>query len=526
MSERRRYAFIMPLASGATFAGYAILRLLGSGGMGEVYLAQHPRLPRREALKILGNQVSADDDYRRRFIREADLAAALWHPNIVRVNDRGEFNGQLWISMDFVDGTDAASLLRDRYPVGMPADQVATIIAAIAGALDYAHQHHDLLHRDVNPANILLAKPGDGDQRILLGDFGIARNTCETCGLTATNMTIGTFPYAAPEQLTGEPIDGRTDQYALAATAYHLLTGSTLFPHSNPAVVISHHLTAPPPALAKTRPKLTAFDPVLAVALAKDPADRFARCIDFARAFAKAGLWRAPMASASTMQTPLAVRPPQSTAVPSALADADKQRRRGRWRIFAAASTVIALIAVGALGYTIENDTATKQGRPAASPTLARAQQAPKYPPPPALAPQRLAAAPKVAPAPPPASPPPAPVPAAPAPQRPAAAPKVAPAPPAASPPPASVPAAPAPQRPAPGPDQVFLNQVSEIPGVRVTDPARAAASASGLCTGLRNGESPAAAAAATQHNTGLKPAQAAAGVNAAIRAYCPQYLR
>jgi serine/threonine protein kinase len=237
----------------AMFAGYTIVRLA-----------------RREALKILCNDVSVDDDYRRRFIREADLAAALWHPNIVRVNDRGGFNGQLWISMDFVDGTDAASLLRERYPVGMPADQVATIIAAIAGALDYAHQHHDLLHRDVSPANILLTKSGDGEQRILLGDFGIARNIGDTSGLTATCMTMGTFPYAAPEQLTGEPIDGRADQYALAASAYHLLTGSTLFPHSTPAVVISHHLTAAPPALARTRPKLAAFDPVLAVALAKD----------------------------------------------------------------------------------------------------------------------------------------------------------------------------------------------------------------------------------------------------------------
>ena len=148
----------MPLASGAAFAGYTIVRLLGSGGMGEVYLAQHPRLPRQDALKILRTDVSADEDYRQRFIREADLAAKLWHPNIVRVHDRGEFNGQLWIAMDFVDGTDAASLLRDRYPVGMPADEVATIIAAIASALDYAHQH-DLLHRDVKPANILLSNP-------------------------------------------------------------------------------------------------------------------------------------------------------------------------------------------------------------------------------------------------------------------------------------------------------------------------------------------------------------------------------
>src|ERR1700739_3384599 len=129
----------MPLVDGEIFAGYTILQLLESGGMGEVYLAQHPRLPRREALKILGNDLSADDAYRRRFIKEADLAATLWHPNIVRVYDRGEVNAQLWMSMDFVDGTAAATLLRDRYPVGMPADEVATIIATIAGALDLAH---------------------------------------------------------------------------------------------------------------------------------------------------------------------------------------------------------------------------------------------------------------------------------------------------------------------------------------------------------------------------------------------------
>src|SRR5262249_2231393 len=109
------------------------------------------------------------------------------------------------------------------------------------------------------PGNILLANPEDGEQRILLSDFGIARNIGDISGLTATNMTIGTLPYAAPEQLTDEPIDGRADQYALAATAYHLLTGSPLFPESNPAVVISRHLTAPPPALADTRPELASL---------------------------------------------------------------------------------------------------------------------------------------------------------------------------------------------------------------------------------------------------------------------------
>ena len=110
----------MPLADGATFAGYTIVRMLGSGGMGEVYLAQHPRLPRRDALKVLPVSVSADSEYRQRFNREADIAAALWHPHIVGVHDRGEFDGQIWISMDYVDGTDAGRMLRERYPNGMP----------------------------------------------------------------------------------------------------------------------------------------------------------------------------------------------------------------------------------------------------------------------------------------------------------------------------------------------------------------------------------------------------------------------
>jgi serine/threonine protein kinase, bacterial len=273
----------MPLADGATFAGYTIVRLLGSGGMGEVYLAQHPRLPRRDALKVLPASVSADNEYRERFHREADIAATLWHPHIVGVHDRGEFDGQIWISMDYVEGTDAAQLLRERYRDGMPTAEVAEIIAAVADALDYAHQRN-LLHRDVKPANILLAHPDSGDKRILLADFGIARWANEISGLTATNMTVGTVSYAAPEQLMGERLDGRADQYALAATAFHLLTGSPPFENSNPAVVISQHLSAPPPAIGARRPELSALDPVLATALAKDPNNRFERCADFARA--------------------------------------------------------------------------------------------------------------------------------------------------------------------------------------------------------------------------------------------------
>lgn len=272
----------MPLAEGDLFAGYTIVRLLGAGGMGEVYLARHPRLPRSDALKVLPVTVTSDNEYRARFEREADIAATLWHPNIVAVHDRGEFDGQLWIAMDYVDGTDAAELLRS-YPNGLPQRDVLQIVTGVAEALDYAHQRH-LLHRDVKPANILLARLESGEQRILLADFGIARWDDDASGLTQTNMTVGTVSYAAPEQLMGRDMDGRADQYALAATAYHLLTGAPPFQHSNPAVVISQHLTALPPSLAARRPELANLDPALRKALSKDPADRYERCVDFAHA--------------------------------------------------------------------------------------------------------------------------------------------------------------------------------------------------------------------------------------------------
>src|SRR6476659_8039592 len=212
----------MPLRIGETFAGYRILRLLGSGGMGEVYLVQHPRLPRQEALKVLRPDISSDTSFRERFIREADLAAGLRHPHIVGIHDRGEHDGQLWIAMDYIDGTDTAQLTQRRYPAGMPAEIAIPIVAAVASALDYAHKR-GLLHRDVKPANIIVADLDTGDPSVFLADFGIARPLDDTSGITTTNMTVGTVAYAAPEQLMGESVDGRADQYGLGATAYHLL---------------------------------------------------------------------------------------------------------------------------------------------------------------------------------------------------------------------------------------------------------------------------------------------------------------
>ncbi|WP_324689168.1 serine/threonine-protein kinase [Mycobacterium sp. 94-17] len=276
----------MTLRNGATFAGYTILRLLGSGAMGEVYLVDHPWLPRQRALKILPVHLSADSEFRDRFHHEADLAATLDHPHIVGIHDRGEFDGQLWIAMDYVEGADAAQLMQAQYPDGMPAHDVCAIVTAVADALDYAHQR-GLLHRDLRPANILLTNPEYGEPRILLADFGIARQEGDIGGLAAGDFTAGWVAYSAPEQLLGSDIDGRADQYALAATAFHLFTGAPPYEHSNPVAVISQHLNAAPPKLTDRRPDLAQLDQVLEIALAKDPADRFDRCGQFATALSE-----------------------------------------------------------------------------------------------------------------------------------------------------------------------------------------------------------------------------------------------
>jgi serine/threonine protein kinase len=278
----------MPLSQGAPFAGYTVMRLLGTGEMGEVYLVRHPRLPRLEALKVLRADLSTDASFQHRFIREADRASQLWHPHIVAVHDRGEFDGRLWIAMDYINGPNFSDVLAQHSGAGLPPAQVLAVVSAVGAALDHAH-HRGVLHRDVKPANIMVSHPDDGSPpRILLGDFGIARpagdSDVTTDAMTDTVKTMGSFTYAAPELLRGAPLDGRTDQYALAATAYHLLTGQPPFSETNPVSVIHAHLTSPPPRPSTTRPDLATADVVFAHALAKDPAHRFPRCSDFAAA--------------------------------------------------------------------------------------------------------------------------------------------------------------------------------------------------------------------------------------------------
>lgn len=323
--------------------------------MGEVYLVDHPRLPRYEALKIMPPAVSANVEFRQRFNREAELAAELWHPHIVSVHDRGEADGHLWITMDYVEGTDAGHFIVEQYPSGVPPAVAADIVTAVAEALDYAHGR-GCLHRDVKPANILLSNPEARGRRILLSDFGLARELEDSSGLTATNMTVGSIHYAAPEQLMGQRLDGRADQYALGATAYHLLTGRPPFDNSKGAVVISHHLTTPPPLMATNRPDLGRLDAVIGRAMAKDPAGRFENCHEFARHFAevvasepdnRGATLVTPSTPAPSVSPPARLSPPPSTPTEAIVATAPKGSRRGL--LIGAAIAAVLVVVAGAV---------------------------------------------------------------------------------------------------------------------------------------------------------------------------------
>lgn len=300
----------MALQPGEFFAGYRVIRLIGSGGMGEVYLAKHPRLRRDDALKILRSDISSDSTFQQRFTREADSIARLQHPNIVMVFDRGTNEGQMWIACQFIGGTDAHQLVRKRYPAGMPIDETIEIVSAVANALDYAHES-GLIHRDVKPANLLLSDPDrSGRRRTYLADFGIARPIDDFVQITETNHAIGTVAYAAPEQLKGEALDGRADQYALAATAFHLVTGTPLFPNSNSAAVISAHHCRRVPVPSSIRPQVSYLDAVFTKALSMSPANRYRTCRDFAEALTEAARNSGVLhpANADTIEGPV---PPQ-----------------------------------------------------------------------------------------------------------------------------------------------------------------------------------------------------------------------
>jgi hypothetical protein len=285
------------VSPGDKIAGYRLEDQIGQGGMAVVYRAHDERLDRRVALKLLAPGLAADTAFRTRFIRESRAAAAVDHPNIIPVYDAGDAGGFLFISMRYVSGGDVRSLFASG-KVLSPA-RVWNIISQVAAALDAAHAH-DLIHRDVKPANILLDSAGgrntggkrnqlgDENDHVYLSDFGISKQTLAS-HLTSTGQFVGTLDYIAPEQIEGRETDGKADQYALACATYELMTGEPPYQRDLGLALINAHLSQPAPSLVSKRPELPgSVDQVLAKAMAKSPANRYASCMEFATDLGKA----------------------------------------------------------------------------------------------------------------------------------------------------------------------------------------------------------------------------------------------
>ncbi|MFF2549977.1 serine/threonine-protein kinase [Nocardia sp. NPDC058058] len=272
-------------APGEVFAGYRIERVLAEGTRGRVYLAAHPRLPRRDVLKVL--PPSGDFEFTARFVREAELIARLEHPNVVRAYDRGVERGCLWLAMAYVDGVDAGELIR-RHPGGLPVARVVRIVTEVARGLDAAHRA-GLVHRDVKPGNILVESRSEEMDSAYISDFGVARSMTETEALTVAGTMLAGLDYAAPELLAGAEADQRADVYGLGCTLFELLTGTKPYPASSPAALIRAQLRDAPPRPSQRAPGLpVAIDAVIARALAKQPRRRYDSAGALARAAAAA----------------------------------------------------------------------------------------------------------------------------------------------------------------------------------------------------------------------------------------------
>jgi serine/threonine protein kinase len=296
-------------------SGYRIDRVLGTGGMGVVYLARNPVLPRWEALKVLSGELADIPTASERFLQEALTTSTLNHPNIVKIFSRGETgHGLPWIAMEYVEGTDAETALRQG---AMTPPRALHIITEVAQALYYAHLN-GVVHQDVKPANFLLGeRAGAAQERVVLADFGAAVTVTETLERESGGTLVASFAYTSPEVITGTgPIDGRADVYSLGCTLFRLLTGTVPFPgHSTAAASAHAHLeqVAPRPSqlLPWAAPEL---DEVMAKALAKRPGDRYATAVEFAAAAAHA--LRAPRRP-SAAPTP-APPPPRVSVTPVA----------------------------------------------------------------------------------------------------------------------------------------------------------------------------------------------------------------
>jgi serine/threonine-protein kinase len=357
----------MSMRLGSNFGSYRLDSLLGSGGMGVVYLATDLRLGRRVALKVIAPELAAQPSFRSRFVREAQLAASLEHPSIVTIHEVGEVNGELYLTMRFVPGRNLASILRLEAP--LDPERTVWLLGQVASALDYAHAN-GLVHRDVSPRNILVEPSTEGHERASLVDFGLSREVGDGETVTRPGQIVGSVDTIAPEQIEGGRIDGRADQYALACAMFLCLTGRPPFVGDLDAVVLYGHVHTPPPMVRGLQPSLPAhLDGVLARGLAKRPGDRFASCSDLVGAARSAlgGSSRPLSASVpaqaradASSRSARAASPMDAQSASAPAASGSGSRRRV---VLVGATGLVALAGLGAVGYSL-----LSQGGPAPSP--------------------------------------------------------------------------------------------------------------------------------------------------------------
>ena len=302
------------LKVGDEFNGFSVVRQLGAGGMGQVYLVHNRLLNRLEALKVMYPNLAGSIEFRKRFEREAMLAASLDHPNIVAVYDSDPDSEVVWMAMQFVEGCDGQSLVKDGDVMSVA--RAVDVIQQAASGIDFAHSRR-VLHRDIKPANLMVTSGWDGtarSSRVLVADFGIAKSMDST-SMTQTGITVGSLAYMAPEVIRNDVVDHRSDVYALGCTLYALLTGSPPFVRANAASMMHAHLTETPPKLSGVRPDIPrALDDVIDTALAKVPADRYNSCAEFALAACAAVLNAEARPSAAWIADAERTRPRLMTA--------------------------------------------------------------------------------------------------------------------------------------------------------------------------------------------------------------------
>src|SRR5918996_2237355 len=281
---------MLELPAGSEIAGYRVERVAGRGGMGVVYRATELALDRPVALKLISEDLARDEGFRARFKRESRLAASVRHPNVITVFHAGEEEGLLYIATEFIEGTDLKTMIAQR---GSLEPRVAAdITAQVASALDAAHAK-GLVHRDVKPANVLIA-PQDGGWHAYLSDFGLTKRTSSQSAMTESGLFIGTIDYASPEQISGRPVDARTDIYSLGCVMFEELTGRQPYPRDTHVATMYAHAHEPPPSVREVAPALPpALDEVVQRAMAKAPADRYLSAGDLARAATAAAEGRA-----------------------------------------------------------------------------------------------------------------------------------------------------------------------------------------------------------------------------------------